>query len=129
MRSSNATAAKLSELVGVCRRCDGPLTNHQFALFASVIAGQREIPRLKEFFDLAERHDWEGLAKFQEWDGSRDVVQAFVVKCSVNELQLVVLKDFFEPLAADRLYSHVAVEPKEGAVIEALIPRENWQSF
>lgn len=127
--SSDATAAKLAELIGVCRRCDGPLIGHQFARFASIIAGQREIPSLKEFFDLSERHNWEGLVKFQEWDGSRDVVQAFVIKCSHNELQLVVLKDVFEPLAANQLYSYVAIEPKESAVIQALIPSENWQNF
>jgi hypothetical protein len=94
-----------------------------------VIAGQREIPSLKEFVDLSERHNWEGLAKFQEWGGSRDVVQAFVIKCSHNELQLVVLKDVFEPLAANQLCSYVVIEPKESAVIQALIPSENWQSF
>jgi hypothetical protein len=126
---SDATAAKLTELIRICGICGGPLNQHQFALFASAIAGQREIPRLTKFFELSKQHQWNRLVEFQEWDGTRDIVQAFAIRCPRETIQMVVLKDVFEPLAANQLYTQETLEQKEAAVVLALTPHERWQTF
>src|SRR5271165_2662273 len=126
---SDATAVKLTELVGGCGICGGPLNKHQFALFASAIAGQREIPRLKEFFELSTQHRWDALVEFQEWDGARDVVQAFAIRCPRDTMQMVVIKDVFEPLATNQLYTKETLDPIEAAIVLALTPPEKWQAF
>jgi hypothetical protein len=127
--SLNATAVKLSELIRVCGSCGRPLESHHFALFASIIAGQQEIPRLTKFFQLAKQSEWETLAKFQEWDGTRDVVEAFAVRCPGNPLQMVILKDVFDPLAATELYIQDTLGQVETEIVLTLVPHNKWQAF
>jgi hypothetical protein len=126
---SSATAAKLTELIRVCGSCGQALSNHQFALFASVIAGQQEVPRLTAFFQLVRQHEWRSLGKFQEWDGTRDVVQAFAIRCPTGAMQMIALKDFFDPLAANELYLQENLEPTEANVLLTLLPPDKWQGF
>ena len=113
----------------VCGSCDRPLKSHHFALFASIIAGRQQIPRLTKFFELAKQREWGKLAEFQEWDGTRNVVEAFAVRCPGNTLQMIILKDVFEPLAANELYTRDTLGQLETDAVLALVPHNNWQAF
>src|SRR5215813_11112941 len=123
------TASKLRELLPVCRLCEGNWATHWYAVLASCIVDSHTISRVTEFFRLAEQHNWRALATFQEWNGLRDIAEAFAIACPSGAKQVIVLRDPYDYLQASELCMQEALTADESDLLCSLIPPEKWEPF
>jgi hypothetical protein len=112
-------------LIGPCGQCPKPLTEHDWAMFASTAASERNKPRLTQFFERVKEHDWRSVATFMDFDATENDVLVYVVRC-VSGGFVAVVRSPFELYESEELYLRETVTAAEIAVIESLIPSTSW---
>jgi hypothetical protein len=124
-RKPNGTPMNLW-LTGPCGLCPKPLSEHDWAMFASTVASKENMPRLKEFFEKVKEHDWRSVATFNDFDATEDDVLVYAVRCESGG-SVAVVRSPFELYENDELYLRETVTPDEMSVIERLIPSTSWR--
>lgn len=130
MMQHTAEGMFLSEMLGgACPRCRQPLQNHGYQLFASTVADADRRESLLRFFQLAKAHDWKNLRRHQDFDGTKNVAQIYALKCPLNELLMLYVRNPFEPLDSELLEAWEALDRVEAVDWSALLQPERWLSF
>jgi hypothetical protein len=114
-------------VTGPCSQCPKPLAEHDWAMFASTVASEKNMTRLTEFFEKIRTHDWHGVATFTEFDATENDVVAYAVRCESGGF-VAVVRSPFELYENDELYLRENVSATEMPVIESLIPATSWHA-
>lgn len=112
-----------------CLRCRKTLIDHSFQLFATAIATQENDGTLRGLIQLAKGFDWEKLAQFQEFDGTKNALEIFALASPNRDLTLLFVQDPFELFDGDSLEDCVSVPNDSAAKCHAALLRTKWNSF
>ena len=109
-----------------CPSCSGNYETHDWAMFATTVASKASKTSLEQFFKDIEARDWRSLCSFQDWKGTENNVEAYVVRCPKGGLVFVWKKPFelFEP---DELYFRIVISVHEVAEIERHLKPASWK--
>src|SRR5579862_4039428 len=67
-----------------CPHCEVPVGEHAWAMFASIIADEKNHLRSEDFLSLAVHHHWVSLRAVREFKGSQNVLLAYVLRCKTG---------------------------------------------
>ena len=121
-RRREAVAANLSV---PCPHCAGPISDHAWTMFACTVASDENKARVQDFEGRIKSHDWISLRKFSEWEGTKNNLNAVVLRCGSGGAVLV-LWDPFELWDSQQVCSVEKISPAEMSVIEDLIRSTGW---
>jgi hypothetical protein len=113
-------------LSGPCPNCGSSLAEHDWAMFATTVAGEKNTPRLTEFFAKIKERDWRSVGTFADWDPIQNDMEVYAVRC-VSGGVVFVLRNPFELYESDELYLRETISAAEIVEIEKLIPSTSWQ--
>jgi hypothetical protein len=112
-------------LVGPCAQCEKSLEEHDFVMFACTVANDLNKLRVEAFFNSIRCRDWRALSKFTEFEGDKNNLEAFVIRCSPGGV-LMVLWSPFELCEDDQLRMQANLSAAEMREIEELVPKKFW---
>jgi hypothetical protein len=115
-----------SYLSGPCPNCGKPLKEHDWAMFAGTAASEKNKPRLNDFFNKVQAHDWRSLGSFSDWEATQNNMEAYAVRCSSGGM-VFVLWSPYELYESDQVYLKEKIPPAEMSEIEKLVPPTSWQ--
>jgi hypothetical protein len=125
-----ATRYSLRQMLGGrCCRCNQDLRGHEYQMFASTIATSELYKTLLDFFNLAKSHEWETLAKYQAFDGSKNAAVVFALRCQGGGLTALYVRDPFELFDSKSLENWDSLSEKEGQEWNLFLPKEKWITF
>lgn len=128
MLNRDTTAQMLSRKVGKCDLCGQALpARHTYAKFASTIADKERIPQVEEFFLKLEKHDWKALHTYNEFDGSKNAVVAYVIACPQGGGMVVGIRSPAEFYESDEVHAQEMVPPAEITTISKLLSSGEWR--
>ena len=123
-----ATAAELQKMLEHCPICQHGFVGHSYALLATTILGGEENSCTNEFLDALKEHRWRDARQFQEWEGSRDNLVAYALRCTDGRLVLLIVHDFFELFYSSGLVECDCLSVENSRQLEAVFELE-WRSF
>lgn len=120
------TADRPPNLSTPCPNCGEPMRDHAWTLFASTVVSKKNLARLKDFEARVRSHDWVSLKSFSEWEGTKDNLDAFILRCRSGGAVLVYLDPF--ELYGPQLRSAGRIAPEEMSAIENIVGSSGWSS-
>ena|SRR5690242_6366439 len=124
-----AVAHLLAELLGTCAHCRSGLQGHEYALLATSVVVKGKDDALVSFFQAVKEHLWPKLREFQNWLGRADNVEAYIVRCSGQNLTVAIIKTHFELLHSPRLLHIEALTKEEGNRLLDAFAGLKWLPF
>ena len=125
----DVTAGKLRAALQSHPTCGKDLFCHSYALLATaVFSGENESRVLKFFKALRERR-WQELVEFQDWDATRDNVEAYVIRCKPERVLLLVLHSPYELYEDDSVVECEDLGEESGQQITSFIQQNQWKSL
>ncbi len=121
------TVVLLRRLLDSCPVCKKVHSKHAYALVAMAVF---EKGKAKSAYDLLNeislRH-WREVVSYQDWDGSVDDVLVYAIKCSPDQIALLIVEDPYEPGANERLIQCELLDTEESREFESAVPEEGWR--
>jgi hypothetical protein len=115
------------KICGVCKQ--GMSSSHRFAKVASVIAGVSEQPNISQLTDAIVHKDWQLLTSFNEWNGDRDNLVAYVIACPAGGGILAQIYDPVELYESSHHYREQILTQEETRALSEFIPVARWNQL
>jgi hypothetical protein len=91
--AEGATARNLQQLVRKCPVCEGQLPGHLFRLLGTTICGQPLcLEEIREFMSAVQAQDWPSVETFHQFDGTKDALIAYALKCPSGGAAIAVIR-------------------------------------
>ena len=125
----NATADDLRQVLKHCPICAKDFLNHFYALFATTVFAESNKNHVRLFFEALDGHKWMEAAQFQDWEALGDNMEAYALKCTNEQIALIVLNSPYELYERD---SVTRLEVLNGDLANGLISfidADRWKPF
>ena len=87
---------------GTCPVCTGEFAGHSYAALAMALVGEGSATDL---ISKIRNHQWAAAFAIQEFEGSRDVIIAYCLRCPSKRVAMVLVEDpfelYFNPMVVD----------------------------
>lgn len=131
----DTTARELCRMLRRCPVCgahaeERGLTEHAYAHLAVTVLGEDAVGRAKHFLAACEEQRWTDARRFQEFDGRRDALVAYSVRCAAGDasraavlIERVPAKDY----EGDRIIACDVVSGDSAIALASVIPHNEWR--
>ena len=96
-----------------------------FSMVATIILEPENKLKVEAFCQAFRERRWGDLRTFQQWEGAKDNLEAYAVKCETGCVLLVVYSHF-ELFFGDCVYHCEPLSVEEGRSLESFVPERSW---
>ncbi|MBI3406076.1 MAG: hypothetical protein HY046_11540 [Acidobacteria bacterium] len=123
------TAAALRRLLSVCPVCSGDLIDHKYALLGHAVYETGAAAGPPVLFDLLKEKRWEEARLHRGFDGSKDIFEAYVLRCEQGSLALLYVQNPVELFHDPFLIAWDSVDPQSALALLGHIREVEWRQL